>query len=141
MQILGYRHLEVGGISPWTVIEGGPLDESNPLCQAHQYAYQPMAAYPLEYDRRFYSGEQVPRRLDVFNEVLERSPLELAWTLSRGDEVLDRGQQQLQLDPGERAIGRTAAAPAAGRTSGPTSPGGLTLRGATSGWCSIRRTR
>ena len=57
MQILGYRDMEVGGISPWTVIEGGPLDDNNPLLQAHQYAYQPLAAYPLEYDSRFYSGE------------------------------------------------------------------------------------
>ena len=39
MQILGYRHFEVGGISPWTVIEGGPLDETNTLYQAHQLAY------------------------------------------------------------------------------------------------------
>ena len=36
MQILGYRDLEVGGMSPWTVIEGGPLDETNPLYQAHR---------------------------------------------------------------------------------------------------------
>jgi len=102
MQILGYRHEEVAGISPWTVIEGGPLDESNPLWQAHQYAYQPLAAYPLEYDRRFYCGEQVPRTLDVFNEALERSDLELAWTLSQGEEILDRGRQQLRLEPGQR---------------------------------------
>jgi hypothetical protein len=102
MQILGYRHQEVAGISPWTVSEGGPLDETNPLWQAHRYAYQPLAAYPLEYDHRFYSGEQVARHVDVFNEALEPSVLELAWTLSRGDEVVDRGQQQLQLGPGER---------------------------------------
>ncbi|MCY2989895.1 MAG: hypothetical protein NTY19_18780 [Planctomycetota bacterium] len=91
MQILGYRHLEVGGISPWTVIEGGPLDETNPLFRAQQYAYQPVAAYPLDYDRRFYSGETVVRRVDLFHEIPDRSALELSWTLTRGDQVLDRG--------------------------------------------------
>ena len=37
------------------------LDESNPLYRAHQYAYQPIAAYCHDYDRRFYAGEWVCR--------------------------------------------------------------------------------
>ena len=48
-----------------TLRGAGPLDETNPLYKAHQEAYQPMAAYPLEYDSRFYFGERVPRRLGV----------------------------------------------------------------------------
>jgi hypothetical protein len=35
---------------PWTV--GTNLVESNPLYQAHQYAYQPIAPYCHDYDRR-----------------------------------------------------------------------------------------
>jgi hypothetical protein len=55
MQILAFRHQEAGGISPWTVGDDD-LSESNPLYRAHQYAYQPLAAYCLDYDRRFFFG-------------------------------------------------------------------------------------
>jgi len=102
MQILGYRQLEVGGISPWTVIEGGPMDETNPLYKAHQEAYQHIAAYPLDRDSRFYTGEEVERRIEVFNDVPEGSVLELAWTLSRDGVAIDRGDRRLQLGPGEK---------------------------------------
>ncbi|NLX95909.1 MAG: hypothetical protein GXY83_07020 [Rhodopirellula sp.] len=99
MQILGYRHFEVGGISPWTVIEGGSLDESNPLYRAHQYAYQPIAAYAHDYDGRFYSGEEIGRRLEVFNDIQESSKLELRWMLRRQQEIVDEGKQLLELAP------------------------------------------
>jgi len=102
MQILGYRHKEVAGISPWTVIEGGPLDDSNPLWQAHQYAYQSVAAYPLDYDSRFYAGDEVLRRVDVFNDSLDPAELEFAWVLAAGDKVIERGLQSLRLAAGER---------------------------------------
>lgn len=82
MQILGYRHHEVGGISPWTVIEGGPLTEENFLYQAHQFAYQKIAAYCHDYDSRFFSGEEITRRVEVFNDVLEPSTLRLEQTES-----------------------------------------------------------
>lgn len=102
MQILGYRHQEVGGISPWTVIEGGPLDDSNPLLQAHQYAYQSRAAYPLDYDSRFYAGNEVVRRVDVFNDSLRPAELDFEWVLAEGDTAIERGQQSLRLAAGER---------------------------------------
>lgn len=104
MQILGYRQLEVGGISPWTVIEGGPLDETNPLFKAHLEAYRPIAAYPLQYDRRFFFGERVPRRLAVFNDALGPSTLDVKWTLRlpNSDRPLDRGEQRISLGPGEQ---------------------------------------
>jgi hypothetical protein len=103
MQILGYRHLEVGGISPWTVIEGGPLDETNPLFKAHQKAYQDIAAYPLEYDSRFYFGDRVKRRLAVFNNILEPSTLDVKWTLRRSNSgrIFDQGEKRVRLDAGE----------------------------------------
>ncbi len=102
MQILGYRHLEVGGISPWTVIEGGPMDETNPLYKAHEYAYQHVAAYPLDYDRRFYWGSTVTRRLAVFNDLPEPASLTLDWELSIGQTLADRGRRELKLGPGEK---------------------------------------
>ena len=104
MQILGYRHFEVGGISPWTVIEGGPLDETNPLYRAHQYAYQPIAAYCHSYDGRFFSGEEVKRRLEVFNDTMTASDLDLKWTLAADGKIADRGGQRLHLTPTEHKV-------------------------------------
>jgi beta-galactosidase len=101
MQILGYRRREVAGISPWTVIEGGPLDETNPLYQAHQYAYQPIAAYCLDYDRRFFAGETVRRRVEVFNDVMEPSQLTLEWRLTVAGNEADHGQERLDLGAAE----------------------------------------
>ena len=104
MQILGYRHHEVAGISPWTVIEGGPLDETNPLYRAHQYAYQHIAAYCHNYDCRFFSGETVERRVEVFNDVMEPSKLRLDWTLQVDGNVSDRGSESMELGPAEHAM-------------------------------------
>jgi hypothetical protein len=104
MQILGYRHHEVGGISPWTVIEGGPLTEENSLYQAHQFAYQKIAAYCHNYDSRFFSGEEVTRRVEVYNDVLERSTLKLEWTLSDVNNVVDHGEETLRLEPGDHRM-------------------------------------
>ena len=104
MQVLGYRHHEVAGISPWTVIEGGPLDETNFLCQAHRYAYQHLAAYCLNYDRRFFSGEPVRRRVEVFNDVMEPSDLTLECRLVLDEEVVDRQVQRVKLGPAGHQI-------------------------------------
>ena len=104
MQILGYRHLDVAGISPWTVIEGGPLDESNFMYQAHKYAYQPLAAFCHDYDGRFYEGDEVTRRVEIFNDLMETSQLELAWTLSIDGQATDSGTESLALDPAEHRM-------------------------------------
>lgn len=102
MQILGYRDLEVGGMSPWTVVEGGPMDETNPLFAAHQSAYQHIAAFALDYDTRFYSRERVTRRLAVFNDILDASSLTLRWQLTQGTSTVASGQTELSLSAGER---------------------------------------
>ncbi len=104
MQILGYRHDGVGGISPWTMIEGGPLDPSNPLYQAHCYAYQHLAAYCHNYDRRFYAGTNVERQVEVYNDILEPSKLTLTWTLDVEGRAVDRGSRDLRLEPGEKKM-------------------------------------
>ena len=101
MQILAFRDQEAGGISPWTVDEGD-LSEKNPLYRAHQYAYQPIAAYCLDYDSRFFEGESVERRVSVFNDVLSTSNLKFVWTLADGDNIVDRGQEEIILPAGEK---------------------------------------
>lgn len=104
MQILGYRHHEVAGISPWTVIEGGPLDDDNYLCQAHQFAYQKIAAYCHDYDSRFFSVETVARRLEVFNDLFDRSNLTVAWTLWAAGEVIDQSDETLVLEAADHRM-------------------------------------
>lgn len=106
MQVLGYRHFEVGGMCPWTMMEGGPLDEANPLHEAVKYGYQPVAAFCHDYDSRFYSGEKVTRRVEVFNDVPTPSELVLEWKLSAAGQAVDAGRQALKLAPAEqRALG------------------------------------
>jgi hypothetical protein len=102
MQILAFRSQEAGGICPWTV--GTDLQESNPLYRAHQFAYQPIAAYCHDYDRRFYSGETVTRHLEIFNDVLASSELSLEWTLSRGDQIIGTGDAKVSLPAGEKEM-------------------------------------
>jgi hypothetical protein len=104
MQILGYRHEGLSGISPWTMVEGGPLDDSNPLFRAHHYTYQHLAAYCHDYDRRFYAGAEVGRRLEVYNDILEPSKLTLAWTLEVEGKTVDQGGQELALGPGDKEM-------------------------------------
>ncbi len=102
MQILAFRDQEAGGMCPWTV--GTDLNESNPLYRAHQYAYQPIAAYCHDYDRRFYSGEIVERRVEVFNDVLSPSELTFSWSLSHDERVVDRGGEQISLPAGDKRM-------------------------------------
>lgn len=102
MAIQAYRYYEVGGISPWTMVEGGPLDDTNPLYAAHQYAMQPMAAYVREYSHTFYSGATVRRTADVYNDVLRPSTLTVQWAVVDGERELAPGERVLELEPGER---------------------------------------
>ncbi len=116
MQVLGYRHFEVAGISPWTVIEGGRLDDTNPLYRAHRYSYQPVAAYSHDYDRRFYAGDEVRRRVEVFNDILEPSALDFQWTLTMEGREAGRGGERLELKPaGHRMLDVVLRMPAAAR--------------------------
>lgn len=104
MQILAYRHYEVSGISPWTVVEGGPLDERNPLWAAQRDLYRPLAAFVREYDRHFFGGETVTRTLELFNETMAEAEVRLWAEIACGEQppavVAD---QPLTLPPGARA--------------------------------------
>src|SRR5690606_9361978 len=60
---------------------------------------QPVAAYVHDYDRRFFSGEEVHRRVEVFNDLQEASKLELRWSLRQAATMVDEGVQNLELQP------------------------------------------
>ncbi|HPD16363.1 MAG TPA: carbohydrate-binding domain-containing protein [Planctomycetota bacterium] len=112
MQILAYRVQGVSGICPWTVTEGGPLDDTNALWRAHKWAYQPIAAYCLDYDSRFYAGEKVTRRIAIFSDILEPSKLTLSWTLSLGGKTVAEGSEKVELGPaGQQGLNVTVPMP------------------------------
>jgi beta-galactosidase len=103
-QIVGYRRHEVSGISPWTMIEGGPLSDRNPLVLVHRYAYQPIAAFPREYDSRFFGGETVRRTIDVFNDSFDDRTVTLEWVATYGERKIENGQQMLGMASGAHEV-------------------------------------
>ena len=111
MQILAYRHYGVSGISPWTVVEGGDLNESNPLWVAQRDAFRPLAAFVRQYDSRFFSGEKVSRLIELFNDTLFDLPKALfRWQLLDGGKVIAEGKETLKMSSGSH-IERTLTLP------------------------------
>ncbi len=106
MQIEGYRWYRVSGMCPWTMGEGGALNEDeNHLYRAEAWAYQPIAAFVREYDARFYSGDTVERTVAVYNDVPEESRLTFRWELRHEGTRLAGQQQRLRLEPaGKRVV-------------------------------------
>jgi hypothetical protein len=101
MQILAYRHYDVSGHSPWTVIEQGPLDERNPCWVAQRDMYRPLAAFIKEYDSRFFSGETIQRTVWLFNDTMrDLSEVEFKWALLDGEKILQQGGETLSMKSG-----------------------------------------
>lgn len=101
MQILAYRHYDVSGHSPWTVIEQGPLDESNPCWVAQRDMYRPLAGFIREYDSRFFSGESIQRTVELFNDTLKDLPkVTFRWALLDGKKVFQQGGETLSMSSG-----------------------------------------
>lgn len=102
MQILAYRHYGVSGQSPWTVHEEGPMDERNPTWVAHRDMYRPLAAFVREQDTRFYSGDNVTRTIELFNDTMgDISQGEFRWTLLEGDQRIASGGDHLTMPSGD----------------------------------------
>ncbi|MDH7568814.1 MAG: glycoside hydrolase family 2 TIM barrel-domain containing protein, partial [Armatimonadota bacterium] len=104
MQILGYRRHGVSGMSPWTMVEGGPLNETNPMYRAHVWAYRPLAAFLREYDRRFFAGERVKRTVDLFNDTLRGGEVEFHWRLMAGEKRVAGSEERLRMEPGDHTV-------------------------------------
>lgn len=101
MQIRSYRRAELSGMSPWTVNEHGPLDETNPCWLAHRDAYRPIAAFAREYDTRFFAGDEVSRTLDLYNDTLSRRELTLRVAFEPGP---SRQLELGSLEPGAHRV-------------------------------------
>lgn len=108
MQILAYRHYDVSGHSPWTVIEQGPLDERNPCWVAQRDMYRPLAGFIREYDSRFFSGETIQRTVELFNDTMKDLPkVNFKWALLDGKQTIKEGGETLDMKSGahlERVI-------------------------------------
>ncbi|MGQ9519375.1 MAG: carbohydrate-binding domain-containing protein [Candidatus Fervidibacter sp.] len=101
MQILAYRHYGVSGISPWSVIEYGALDETNLLWVAQRDMYRPLAAFLREFDFRFFGGTTVHRTVEIFNDIMLNLPhVVFKWQLSSKDKVLSQGSEILKMESG-----------------------------------------
>jgi len=107
MQILAYRYFDVSGHSPWTVIEQGPLDETNPCWVAQRDMYRPLAAFLKEYDSRFYSGERIERTVWIFNDTMrDLSQVNFRWALLDGDKAIEQGGETLSMKSGAMVVRR-----------------------------------
>ena len=103
MAIQAYRQYEVGGISPWTMVEGGPLrEDQNPMYAAQKYAMQHQAVYLREYDHNFFSADRVARTADLYNDTLRPARLTVQWALADGGQESAGGEKAFDLAAGER---------------------------------------
>ncbi|HEX8235313.1 MAG TPA: carbohydrate-binding domain-containing protein [Abditibacteriaceae bacterium] len=102
MQIQAYRHYGVSGQSPWTMIENGKLDNSNPTWLAHRDMYRPLAAFLRDADSRFFAGEIVSRSVELFNDTLQNEPqTKLRWTLISNKKTVAGGERTVNLAAGD----------------------------------------
>ncbi len=88
-QVLALRRARVAGMCPWNIFENNKLGY-----EVNRYCYEPNGAYPRELDSRFFSGELVPRTIDVYNDTLEQKHLLLRWTLGVQRGEVDLGVLQ-----------------------------------------------
>jgi hypothetical protein len=97
-QTLAYRRAGVSGTCPWTFAgSGGIFNTDSILYQAQKKAYEPVAAFLRNRDRRFFASETITRTYDVFNDSTVTRNLELRWSLGEDG---PSGASNLQLPSG-----------------------------------------
>ncbi|NLX97089.1 MAG: hypothetical protein GXY83_13015 [Rhodopirellula sp.] len=103
MQIEAYRACDLSGLCPWTLTETGPFpSDDNPRYLAVKRAYEKNGAYVRQYDRRFFSGEKVPRTVYLYNDTPHAAELEFQWQLKQDANVVDSGTQAFSMKSAER---------------------------------------
>jgi len=101
-QVIAFRDAGVSGMCPWTLWETGPFP--NPGSDAHQRAYQKLAAFTREVSTEVFAGSLVDRTITVHNDTAWKHGLDLRWSLTPqagGWRVAD--STPAALGPGERA--------------------------------------
>jgi len=99
-QTQAYRRADVSGMCPWTFAgQGGRCRRDDVLYLAQKEAFVPLAAFPADADTRFFGGERIIRRFDLFNDTPETHRLELHGVL--GEQKASAGP--FTLEPGTHA--------------------------------------
>ena len=95
-QTLAYRRAGVSGLCPWTCVgQGGRVQPNRRLLyETQKRIYEPVAAFVRDLDTRFFAGDEVTRRIDVFNDSTRPLDLELRWTFGEA-----QGAEKLSLPP------------------------------------------
>ncbi len=75
--------------------------EGAPFVKASASACAPLAVFVKEYDHNFYSGEQVPRELPVYNDMFHDARLLLEWRTVRDGKTIKYSRASLVLKAGE----------------------------------------
>ena len=92
MLVEGYRDAEV---CIYTVVAGGT---GGPACNR---AMLPVRFFVRERDNRFYSGETVPRHVNIHNDTLHSAQMEFAWRLVSNGKVIAQGNSGSVMQAGE----------------------------------------
>ena len=90
----GYRWQDVAGYNLFTPTEKLPGEKI-------KRSLAPVAVFSRDYHRNHYAGRTIQRRLKIFNDTLEDSPITLEWTLELDGEVRDSGESTHEIEPGE----------------------------------------
>ena len=99
-QTQAYRVYRVSGLCPWTMIEGGTMDvESNFLFKAQQEAMEPLAAFPVEWNTRFFARHRVTRHVRIFNDSFQKEDLKLKWAFLANGKPVKEDAVSLSLRP------------------------------------------
>jgi len=117
-QTVAYRHYGVSGISPWCLVEGGPVDlKQNELMAAQAWAMQPLAAYVREEFRRAYAGSTLTLHLEIFNDTPKsfNGILRVGLVAKAGGKPLAEGGMPLRLSPAAHLDREVSLAVPAGR--------------------------
>jgi hypothetical protein len=102
MQIQAYRFFGVSGHSPWTMKEEGSLDQTNPFWVATRDMYRPLAVFQHDANAHFFSGDSVPRRVDLYNDTIHDLPaVNFAWALYDGKQRISGAEQVLGMASGD----------------------------------------
>jgi hypothetical protein len=100
-QTRAYRASRVSGLCPWTCA-GGSLDPStDPMAAAQAESMRPLAAFPKEYNTRFFGGRSVRRTLHLMNDTLRGGLVKVRWTFAAQGAAAQEDTLSYALDPVE----------------------------------------
>ncbi len=107
MQILASRLQGVSGFTMWGEFKGWSdgrlmLHEDNPQWVVMREMNQPLAAFLVNYDNRFFSDETISRKIALFNDTMQPQPaVTFKWSLFYDQKVLEEGFENFSMPSGD----------------------------------------